>query len=231
MERVSSYGVKGTETCATLVNRLYTPGKRGVVVLHGRGGRSHSWVTAPVAAIDALAGAGYPVIIPDLGGDLWDAGVAQQRVTDAVTYLQGTLGAKSGTVLLFGYSMGSLTAVNWARANPTQAAAVAVAAPISLADIHNGDRSGYAAEIEAAYGGAAAYAAAASAHDPRQNGTLATPCKVWSSDADTLVTSAEAASYVSALGASQVQLSGVSHANIPDAVDPDALLGFFRNYA
>lgn len=102
-------------------------------------------------------------ITADYGGPhTWGNNASMQAMTDAYNYLQTQTEAKKGKVLLRGGSMGGLTALVWAAANPTKVAAICIDLPVlDLEDIWWGNYGGYKADINAAYGGA--YTAAMSA--------------------------------------------------------------------
>lgn len=105
--------------------------------------------------IDALVNAGYPVLITDLGAGStgnspqWGNSVAMARVTANRTYMQATVGAKSGPVIIGGFSMGGLGSLNWAAANPTLVAALFGICPVTDLQLFRGaGRS----DIDTAYG-------------------------------------------------------------------------------
>jgi pimeloyl-ACP methyl ester carboxylesterase len=162
-----------SERHVLIANRDYRADgtKRGVLYCPSHGNDATQAIAAHYVddVLNAVAEAGFPVLSCDLGagGTSWGNDTAISRFTSAKNYLQGTCGAKAGAVLVYGFSMGGLTALNWARQHPDKVAAAAFACPaVDLADIHDNNRGGYAAEIETAYGGAAGYAAAVAAHNP-----------------------------------------------------------------
>lgn len=231
MGTATSYGTQGTENAGTFTSRLYRPDgtKTGTVTCHGYQGRATDWIATPVPAVNRLAQSGYPVTLPDLGGDLWGNDTAQTKIGDARAYLQGSAGAKAGKIWLLGYSMGALAALNWARANPTLVAAIVlVEAVIDLADFHDHNAS-YVASIEAAYGGTAGYTAAVAAHNPATHATdlAGIPIDYWYSNGDTLIPTAPMMTFCSALGITPRAIAGdPTHANAPLALDGAAVFSF-----
>ena len=205
-------------------------GVRGVIYCHGAGGDATSCRDyARIGELDVINAVAerFPVLSIDAGGaQAWGNSTAVARVGDAVTYLQGTLGAKSGTVLLIGASMGAVTALNYARANPTKVGCVVGIIPvIDLNDMVTNNRGSLAANINTAYG---TYSEAT--HGPTYNpanyaASLTTPTRLYyaSDDAtaipgavtafDTACSSATAAS-VGALGHTQAAIDAAPREEI-----------------
>lgn len=130
----------------------------GVVACHGYGGDELELYTPDGtkgnfhAIIRAVVAAGYPVVMCYNGGNQWGNSTAVSRVASARSYLQGTLGAKTGKVLLIGQSMGHLAVMNYASQNPANVAAVFSSMGVAdLSDIHA--NPSYTGTIDAAYGG------------------------------------------------------------------------------
>ncbi len=93
----------------------------GIIACHGAGATGQSPVNVTLSGsyrLHRLLGKYYPIIATDLGGpQTWGNPTAQARVATCKTYLQTTMGAKTGPVILVGISMGNLTALNYARNN------------------------------------------------------------------------------------------------------------------
>jgi pimeloyl-ACP methyl ester carboxylesterase len=101
-----------------------------------------------------LAECGWPIIGGDLAGDPFGSDTGTARVEEARTYLQGTVGAQSGPVILMGWSEGGAIAMNYARAHAANVAAMVLLQPASdLNDIYIHDRGGVgaAAKIDLAF--------------------------------------------------------------------------------
>lgn len=137
-------------------------------------------------------------------------------------------GAKAGKVVLLAFSMGGLLALNYAQRNPAKVACCVLMCPVlSLKTVHDGNQGGYQSDIETAYGGSVAYAAAVNAHDPLTfAASLTTPVKVYYSTDDFFCTPAYVTTLTSSSGGSLASLSmgasGHSMTNVP----PDDALAF-----
>src|SRR4051812_36405883 len=84
--------------------------RRVVVWCHGA---SATFAPGPVERL--IAAAGFPMIACDLGGpDTWGSDTSLARVTDAWTYAKANYGVKADKMILWGGSMGSLTATLYA---------------------------------------------------------------------------------------------------------------------
>ena len=93
-------------------------------------------------------------------------------------------------------------------------AAIALITPVvDVDDIHDNNRNGYAAEIEARYGGLAAFDAALPTHNPVAfAGQLAgIPIKVWISSNDPVVIPATVDAFAAGSGAAVASLGAVGH--------------------
>lgn len=129
----------------------------GVIYCHGAGEVSfsptNSIYVGQYPLLNALASQ-YAVASGDFGGDAWGNSTAVSNMGSMKTWLQSTMGAKSGKVALVGISMGTLTALNYAKANPSQVACVVCILPaVNLNDFATNNRAGYGASALAAYGG------------------------------------------------------------------------------
>jgi len=89
----------------------------------------------------------------DLGGNqTWGNSTAISRASSAYTVIQSLPGVSTGKVILFGQSMGALTALNWARINKQKVAAIVLLIPvINLNDLFL--NSSYSNSINDAYSG------------------------------------------------------------------------------
>jgi pimeloyl-ACP methyl ester carboxylesterase len=207
---------------------------RGVILGPGHGGTAIDAVTPTYTnlQLEALADAGIPTLVVDAGGaTAWGNDTAIARMGDAKTYLQGTLGAKTGKIFLWGFSMGALSALNWARTNLSSVAAIALVCPATdLADLH--DNRGFGTEINTAYTNLAGYTAALPTHSPVQfASTLTVPCKVWYGDADTTIPPSTVTAFNAAYGGSisTVAMAGIGHNPVP--VPPQDVVSFLTQYA
>lgn len=146
--------------------QLHTPAdwkadrtKLGFVFVHGANSSQTQSASAAFAGIravvDAIVGAGYPILSVHAGGTQWGNATSDGHITDAVAYLHNTVKTYPGIVGLFGASMGALACQNWARANLAATALLVGMTPVSdLSDIHTNNRGGLTTSINSAYGGA-----------------------------------------------------------------------------
>lgn len=150
-------GSTGVESFISIVpTTLAWKTKPVVVACHGASGTEEqmlgTWPAYPRAVILAIVAAGYPVIAPYAGGNTWGNDTAMSRVTEAVAYGRANLGASEAPAVLLGFSMGGCNALNWAKRNRADTACVVGVVPVSdVTDIHTNNRSGLAAQINAAH--------------------------------------------------------------------------------
>lgn len=137
--------------------------KTGVVFQCGlaNGATNSAYDTAQGQPLmEALCARGFPVVMTDLGAGVsggspqWGNSNAITRYGNIRTYLQGTLGAKSGPIVAAGFSMGGLGSLNFAAANPSQVAAIAgFCAVTNLQTYRAAQTIGGASGLDLAYGG------------------------------------------------------------------------------
>jgi pimeloyl-ACP methyl ester carboxylesterase len=154
-------------------------------------------------------------------------------------YLKAQLGAKTDKMVIYGGSMGGLNSLNFLRANPTLVAAVALVIPaLALGNMYDNqtlESVGIAsrASIEAAYGGAAGFAAARDAHDPYVHradyAALGVPIKIWYSTSDPVTPPSFITDFASAAGATTVSMGAIGH-GVLSSVAPD-IADFLNTYA
>ena len=114
--------------------------------------------------IDALVNAGYPVLMSDLGAGSgagnpaagspqWGNSSAVARFAANRTYMQSTVGAKAGPVVVGGFSMGGLGSLNFAAANPTLVSALFGICPVTDLNVFRSQGTGGGnGGIDTAYG-------------------------------------------------------------------------------
>lgn len=234
----TSYGVgiyAASEGHCAMTPRTYRPdgSTRGIIFGHGVTGNSVTWLrdvffpnVKPIVDL-------YPCLGADLGGGTtFGNDTAIARVTDAKTYLQGTVGAASGQVILYGVSMGGAVVLNWARANVASVAGILLIKPaVDIEDIRANNRGSLQASIETAYTNNAGWQAVRATHNPVQYGAslAGIPISVWYGEADTTVVPATIAAFAAAVGSSCTLNSlgaDATHANTywPEAADQLAFL-------
>jgi pimeloyl-ACP methyl ester carboxylesterase len=147
---------------------VYTPNnwkgngtKTGIVYCHSFGAiaqyglfpTTNTSLAIPAMA-QQLARCGWPIIGSDQAGDSWGNSTGTSRVDDGRSYLQSTVGAKAGKVVLFAWSEGGCVAMNYARINPANVLAMVLLQPASdLNDIYVNNRgnAGAPASLDAAF--------------------------------------------------------------------------------
>lgn len=222
----STYGV-GTVTTgeAALQMRPKFPpasAQDGVMFVHGAGSTATYCVDTygrQSSLTNAVADAGFTCFSGDIGGvATWGNSTAMARMTAAYNYLQSLPGVKPGKVALISGSMGALTSLNWAAANPTLVSAVVSVIPvINPTDIVTNNRGGYAALVNAAYGGAWSEGTYGATYNPRTRATAGAfaglPMLLFYGTVDTLCMPAETTGFAASVGASctLVPLTGLGH--------------------
>jgi alpha-beta hydrolase superfamily lysophospholipase len=126
--------VSGERACVLTRRTPPTRGLSAIICCHGRG-QNHLAYGPGLATSDPimrLVEAGYVAISLDNGGTTsWGNDNAIQTITDAVAYSAAQFGTSTTRVLLFGMSMGSQLALNWAARNPSKVAAIALSFPVT----------------------------------------------------------------------------------------------------
>lgn len=147
-----------TEVFAAPAKAFANPGGvPGVIYCHGAGQGSSSATNSALVGQYPLFNAlreRFCVASGDFGATAWGNPAALGNVDSMKTWMQSTMGVKTGKVALVGISMGTLTALNYAKANPSKVACVVSVLPaVNLNDFYSNNRGGYAASVTAAYGG------------------------------------------------------------------------------
>lgn len=227
MTSVRSYGVgqyRAGEAHLLIAPRVLPPGRPLCIFHHGRGNVAGDFVLSPNLALDRIAEAGVPLLIIDQGGALsWGNSAARASINDAWAWGIANLGVRADKVLHYCGSMGNLPCWNWIADNPGKTLGLVSSLPtIDLVALHNNPT--YTTEIETAYGGAAAYAAAETASDPNQRraailtGLGDAPVQLWYSTNDPLAPAATVESFADAVGiglAERHNMGAAGHTFLP----------------
>lgn len=237
-------GALGTENGVILTERAYRRNstKTGVIWCHGHGGVGEidgidPTTIGPIntAIVNTL---GCPIVSMDMGGTAtWGNDTATAKMTNAIAQLTA-ISAKTTKIVLMGGSMGTLTVLgSILKGTITASQVAAIALFVGVPDLgvfHDANRGGFAAEIETAYGGTAAYNAAVVAHDPAQNPSAfaGLPIRFWNGTADTTAPISDAQSFCTAVGAtaSVVSVSGGTHTTTTGLVPSGDVVTFLRPY-
>lgn len=180
--------------------------EKAIIAIHGHGGDATQFdmLTAYQGRhTEALADAGYVVLSIDAGGPTtFGNDAAMAAITAAYNWLTGAGKARPGKIGVVGWSMGGCNALNWVKRNPAKVAAVQCWTPLTDLDFFHGTAGytpayspgsvapgGYAAEIDAAYGGN--YAVNAAGHKIRDEYAswrgLGIPIKVFTAVDDAVI--------------------------------------------
>jgi pimeloyl-ACP methyl ester carboxylesterase len=141
----------------------------GILYLHGNTGDSFETLTPQLVPIfTALSNAGYPILAGTWGGtSTWGNDTTLARISTGKTYLQSTMGAKAGKIVLIGASAGGCGAMVWASQNPTLVSCLVGMLPVSdLNDIYTNNRGSAAANLSSCYSGGWSQATYGAAHNP-----------------------------------------------------------------
>lgn len=223
---------QASERSFGVANRMWKgdQSSRGLLYCPGLGATALTFMQSPHDPVPrALAEAGVPSASFDFGGSaLFGNDTARTRVGTARTYANTTWGWQTDKVLLIGGSMGGMTALRWALANPSLVAAIALFIPlVDVQDLYDNDRGGYASDVETAYG-----ARPSDAQNPADNADdlAGIPIKVWSSSDDDLCLQSTHGAFCTASGAELVDLGAVGH-NFDSAEYADDVADFLLQHA
>jgi pimeloyl-ACP methyl ester carboxylesterase len=217
---VYSTGYTGSEASVVMHGRQL-PGGTPVIFCHGvlvgaqQTFNAEGQVQRELADLYEVTSGGA-----DLGGlSTWGNDASIAAVSALITYMGSTYGTKTARVVLYGTSMGALTALNWAMANPTKVAAVGLTAPaVSLQGIHDRDPIGLAALIDTAYTNHAGYVAALPVHDPSHANnrdvirSLGNRMRVWYSTDDNVIAASEVLAFAGYSGCVLDSMGAIGHA-------------------
>lgn len=205
----------------------------GVLVMHGATQTEMQMIDSTNyeslrAILAAVVVSGHPVLGIYAGGDTWGNATAQARMTDGVTYLQGTLGAKAGKVILIGGSMGGLACQNWAKANPNLVQCMVGMVPVSdVSDIVTYNRGGLAASVNTAYStwNEGTMGATYNPHTYAATGLTGIPYKAWYALSDSIVMPSTVTDVCTAAGATAVSVAG---GHTVDNIPPADVVSFIK---
>lgn len=166
------------ETITVIKPKYPNPALPGILYLHGNTGDSTEPLRPELYALfNALTDAGY-TILSSLwtGTSNWANESTILKINDGKTYLQNTLGAKAGKVIVMGGSAGGAAAMVWASRYPNSVACVVGMLPVSdMSDIVANNRGGAAPSVNNVYPGGWSDTVYGPTHNPlviAQNGGL-----------------------------------------------------------
>lgn len=201
----------------------------GVVFCHGANeSATIAYADNAQRAIMRGVGLNATVHVGDLGGtNTWGNDTAIARVEDAVTYLRSGWG-QGGPVVLVGISMGNLSAMAYALANPDDVAAIASVIPaLDLNDLVT--NRGMGAAINPAYGGAYNDGTDGPTHSPVLFAAdlPAVPIKLWYASDDPLCVASTVTAFVAARPSTvTVNVGALGHSDAAVAAAVDGVVDF-----
>lgn len=205
----------------------------GVVLLHGAFGTTGNfWNPSSSLAnfhIATYLGGYFPTVAMDMG-DSWGNATALTRIANARTYLQGTLGAKSGGIYLFGYSMGGIAAAKYAAANPTNVRAIAGIVPgFNMQQLRVSNQLSLRGSIDAAWGVTYPAALPAGANPSDNPSALAgIPYMAWGASDDPVWPAVNATDFLGAMGGTYINVGAYGHSETAmQQVDPKDIVAHF----
>jgi pimeloyl-ACP methyl ester carboxylesterase len=226
---------RAVESHWEILPRRYRPGDTLVVWCHEHGaGGGVYYLGGDFQACRSICDQALPQASADLGGSA-DWGKSIDAIDDLWERMVSVYGVADDGLLLWAGSMGGLLAANYARANPTKVKGLALAIPANdLAYHHSGEDAAtgkFAAEVEAAYGGLAAYEAALANFSPTLHnlGDYSGEVLLFASEDDPQAPTAGVYEYASALNAEVVSLGSVGHSF--QGLDGNRLARWLRAHA
>lgn len=260
MAVITAYGTGYSLTSpseAQLLGRRKEDPRNGTVPLilglHGHGGGAQQYTPwnlpnagGPVYHVYKLIEAGYMVLGIDAGGPTaWSDQAAMDRITDALNWA-GTQGLRVGRVGVMGWSMGSFTALNWMKRNPSRVACAWLWTPASDLDFFynvgytpsygNANNvvpgTQYTQEILDAYGGSYANSAGFRIHDEPASWRGIAPMRLAHAPDDGTIPMEQSQSFVAAVNDPQVtfrQVPSGGHTNLFVNVPPLEVIQHYQS--
>lgn len=226
--------VSGTLTSGqTYVGKVpdSAPSRLGIVYLHG-GFSTEAEINAGDMDVitDAVAAAGFPILAGNVGGDQWGSNLARTLIDELVAFLASDLNADlTHGVAIWGTSMGGANGLSWISQHMNETACFIGVAPLSSTQSVYGLPGGFGAlltaSIDAAYGGAAAWAVAQPTHDATplsESGVFeGLRYRAWYGLDDTVVTPNTVQHVAEEIGrtAGLVPISGLDHFDVAGGVN------------
>lgn len=237
---IQSGAVYPTELCIDVMPKFpYAPSMGGVQYVHGAGSDA-TYALSPTgnqAARTLKISSRYPGIIGDIGGPAsWGNDTSITRTGGYLARLAARAGS-SADYALVGSSMGGIISLNYAAQAVRKPKCLAFIIPvINIEDIRANNRSGYAADINAAYGGAYNEATSGATHNPytyrASNALMGIPMLMFYglTDALCLPQYTEAFAAADPTNRTLVPLQSGHDFNSYNAVDNERMLSFITQY-
>lgn len=147
----------------------------------------------------------------------WGQPVVLDAIDAQIEAMHTRYGTRTDKVAFMGTSGGGFGSLHWGWLNPDRVAHIALIIPgLNMTAIHDQNLFGFAAMIEAAFGGSnASWLAARPDVDPQLNHDLIRPfgdrIGIWAGQTDPLCTIEDARIFAAGTGAKLVELPGIGH--------------------
>lgn len=200
-----------------LLPRLRRAGDPLVIWAHEHGASGKTWPAAGLGqgALAVVDGAGLVGASADLGGDAWGSPTAVQRVVALFNFMRAKYPwVRQDKFLMFGGSMGGLTALNVLHNHPELVVACLAVIPAVSLDYHrNQDPNNFTAEVDAAYGQNPVGGVLEDDYSPHHHMTRppGVPLKIITSSDDAQAPHELADAYATAVGAEWESMGPVGH--------------------
>ena len=209
----------------------------GILAVHGHGASATTFQPGSSSCFRLayeLAKSRFTVLSIDAGGGSgWADDDVMAAMTAGADYLRDYF--KTDPVInLLGWSMGGLSVLNWMKRNPTRVRRCVAFAPATDIAYFHASGGAYATEIEADYGGTAAWSTNIAGHSPitevaNYRGLL--PTRIYHGDADATVPLSQSQNFVSQVNDPNLKLravAGADHITVFDSVSAADVVEFFR---
>lgn len=207
--------------------------RKAIVVIHGRSGTSLDGLPGGGFGdhTRALTDYGYAVLSIDAGGTTtWGNSTSVTAVTNAVGYLNTTVGASNTKVGFLAWSMGGTVALNWIKRNTSQTGCVWLWAPCTDLDWAHSQGT-YTSEVNTAYSGnyttnSVGYKVA----DEPASWRNVAPIRIAHAADDTTVPQSQSSNFVTSVNDSKVTFRPVSsggHTGLFANVPTSEVIAFF----
>jgi pimeloyl-ACP methyl ester carboxylesterase len=212
-----------------------TAGRTPVMYFHGENDDALSTLVANYRQpFNAIAGQGYPVLVPRLGGTpQWATNdiVGTGGFADhTLTYANSRHGTRADKTGVMGLSMGAFNGLNWAWRNAGKVRSVVLLGPIPDISAFYTANPSYQAGIDADWGSHGAFVAALPTINPIQNLDKIRPfahrVQIWYAAADQYIDPNQVLAFAELIGAADVRAVPGTHEQLVTGVRADVIGSF-----
>lgn len=211
-------------------------GKVPVVYFHGENDDALTTITKDYRQpFGAVAGMGFPVLVPRLGATpQWatnDIVGAGGLVDQCISYANGGIyGTRADKVGVMGLSMGAFNALNWAWRNAAKLRSIVLLGPIPDIGVFYTANPSYQAGIDADWGSHGAFLAALPSINPMQNLDKIRPfahrMQIWYAANDQFIDPNAVLAFAELVGAADVRAVPGTHEQLVTAPRADIIGSF-----